>query len=237
MITDSLQLLYNINKPDISIISKICFGERQLAVMLINSNLGTCTTLGNHLFAKKKDLLQPDFSNISHRALLIAYYSAFYNYSIVGENQGDILDVVNFNLYQNIVMIGYFRTLAEKIDSMQIPLIIFDLASNEERLTKINKQDEHLGKADAIILTATTLYNNTFDKIMSKVNSDSDVFLLGPTSVLCQDLFYHKNVKYIFGAVFNETEKVLKTIEEGGGIKDIRSLMKKIYLKRPENWT
>ncbi len=231
MSTDPLQLLYKDNKPNILLIEKIIFGERQVAVLLNNKQLGTCTTLGNQLFAEKENLLNPDFTNISHRALLIAYYSACYNYIGKSERHCDITDIVDFSLYKNVVMIGYFRALAEKIDANHIPLHIFDLENNEERLTDIQWQHEFVAKADAVIITATTLLNNTFGEIVENTNKHCDVFLLGPTSILCQHILNLKNLKYIFGAVFNEYEKVLKIIKEGGGIKDIIPFMQKIYIK------
>lgn len=232
MTTDPLQLLYNNKKPDILLINKIVFGKRQLAILLNNNHLGCCNTLGNQIFAEKENLLQPDFANISHRALLIAYYNAYYNYINKSEKHCDITDVIDFNRYKNVVMIGYFRTLAQKIDENHTPLHVFDLESNEERLTDMQCQHEFVTKADAVIITATTLLNNTFSEILKNTNEQCDVFLLGPTSMLCKELFNYKNLKYIFGAVFNKPEKVLKFIEKGGGIKDITQFMQKIYVKR-----
>ncbi len=232
MNTDPLQLLYNDKKPDIQLINKLVFGERQVAVLLNSNQLGTCTTLGIQLFAKKENLLQPDFANISHRALLIAYYNAYYNYINKSEGHCDITDIIDFSLYKNIVMIGYFRTLAQKIDASHIPLHIFDLESNEERLTDMQRQHEFVANADAVIITATTLLNNTFNAILENTNEQCDVFLLGPTSILCKQLFNYRNLQYIFGAIFSKPEKVLKTIEKGGGIKDITQFMQKIYIKR-----
>lgn len=233
MTKDPLQLLFNIKKPDIEQINKIVVGSRQLAVLLNNNNLGSCTTLGNKLFATKDDLFRPDFLNISHRALLIAYYNAFYNYSTDQERYGDISEIIDFNNYSNIVMIGFFRTLVEKIDANHIPLNVFDLDKNDNRLTGLQHRDEFVTNADAIIITATTLLNNTLVDIISKTNKRCDIFLLGPSSTMSRQLFYITNLKYIFGSVYKDTEKVLKAIEDGGGIKDIMRNMKKIYLKRP----
>ncbi|MEI6696772.1 MAG: DUF364 domain-containing protein [Bacteroidota bacterium] len=235
MSIDPLQLIYNSNKPNPSLIKKIIFGERQLVVLLKNEHLGSCTTLGNHLFADIEILNQPDFTNISHRAMLISYYNAYYNYSNKSEGHCDITDIIDFSKYSHIVMIGYFRTLAKKIDDNNIPLYVFDLENVGERLTDMQLQLEYLGNADAVIVSATTFLNNTFGKILENTNSNCDVFLLGPSSILCHQLFSFKNLKCIFGAAFIEPEKVLSTIEEGVGIKDIRPYMQKIYIKSTES--
>ncbi|MFZ4401183.1 MAG: Rossmann-like domain-containing protein [Bacteroidales bacterium] len=232
---DPLQLLFYNYKPDISLINKIIFGKRQVVVLFNDNNLGSCTTLGNEIFAEKGNLLCPDFKNISHRALLIAYYNALYNNSNKSDGHFDITEIIDFRKYNKLVIIGFFRTLVEKLDANYISSHVFDLHIANERITNIQFQNKCISVADAIIVTATTLLNNTFTNIIENTNSNCDVFLLGPTSILSKQLFFYPNLKYIFGTVYEDTEKVLKIIEKGGGIKDISSFMKKTYMKRPEN--
>lgn len=231
MKSDILKSFFKLNFPDIGQIKKLVFGKRHIGVLLNNNQLGTCATLGNVLLAKKEDLLQPDFDNLSHRALLIAYYNACYNYNYKLIGKSDITDILDFSHYKKVVMIGYFRTLVVKLDALNIPLYVFDLEDIEERLTDMKLQGTYLTQAEAVIVTATTLLNNTLDRIVEQTNKNCDIFLLGPTSIMNSHFFKLRNLKYIFGSVFTESEKVLEIIAKGGGIKDISGNMQKKHLK------
>jgi uncharacterized protein (DUF4213/DUF364 family) len=228
---DPLEFLFNHTKPQIQNVKEFVFGSRQIAVLLENNQLGSCATLGLPLTANISCLQSPNFNNLSHRALLIAYYNANFNYCHNVNGNFDIFDIINFTNYKNLVMIGYFRSLTEKLDALNIPLHIFDLENNDDRLTDINLQPEILGKANALIITATTLLNNTFTGICSKIADNADVFLLGPSSILCNILLNEFKLKYIFGTVYNQPEAVMQIIKNGGGIKDFSPLMQKIYIK------
>ena len=81
-------------------------------------------------------------------------YLGITNYNYIDKSEGhyDITDIIDFSKYSHVVMIGYFRTLAKKIDDNNIPLYVFDLENVGERLTDMQLQLEYLGNADAVII-------------------------------------------------------------------------------------
>lgn len=232
---DLLQQFFYKYKPQKDTIKKLILGERQLIVQLKNNNIGTCTTLGNKLFALIENVEEPDFENISHRALLIAYYNAQFNNTIKPDSFNDISEIIDFNNYAYIVMIGFFRSLAEKIDRMKIPLNVFDLDSDDTRLSEMNEMPVSINKAYAIIITATTFLNQTFENIIKNARNNCDVFILGPSSIMHPFFFNFPKIKYIFGSSFSDTEKVIQIAENGGGIKDMINFMQKKYIRNHNN--
>ena len=127
-------------------------------------------------------------------------------------------------------MIGNFRPLIRKFNAIGISLNVFDLENNDAYLIDSKLQNEYINKADALIVTGTTLLNNTFTDIVENTSDNCNVYLLGPSNILTNELFKYKNIKIIFGAVFTNPLMVINLIERGGSIKDCLSYGKKVSL-------
>ena len=63
--------------------------------------------------------------------------------------------------------------------------------------------------------------------------SDIDIFMIGPSSIMAPELLEYKNIKMIFGAVFNKSDdRVLKIIQEDGGTRRFLKFENKRILQR-----
>ncbi len=212
-------------------IDRIVTGRKNTAIMLKNGNIGVCANFGYEISTNKDEIKKPELNNIKHRVLLNAYYNAKLNYDKKFQDSGDILDMVDFKNYNNIVMIGFFIPIVKKFKDKNIPLSIFDLLENSKELMPLSKKDEFVSNADAIILTSTTIFNKTFIGLINKSNK-ADIFMLGPSSIMHSDIFAYKNIKMVFGTVFNKYDKeVLYLIERGEGTRKFLKLGKKVFLK------
>lgn len=213
---------------DFSEIKRIVSGQRYLGVMLNNGQIGVCATLGNSYDAGSVKNSDIDLKNFEHRIILNAYYNAKLNYQNPDYIMADMLDIIDFKKFKNIVMIGYFRPIVEKLDKYSIKLNVFDLRDTEISLP-ISEQKKYLGQSDAVILTATSLFNDTYKDICK--NSSGDIFVLGPSSLMSRYLFQFNNVKYIFGSVFTKfDENVLDIIENNLGTRYFLKIGEKVVL-------
>ena len=216
---------------DISTIQKIVCGRKYSAVLLKNGNIGVCANLQNHVTVEIDDLKTPDLDKTEHRILLNAYYNATLNYSNRYEQSVDIFDGVDFTRYKNTVMVGLFRPLVQKFEDNAIPLSIFDLTKKDHALTPLEKQPAYVKNADAVILSSTTVFNRTFLHIVNSTGETCDIFLLGPSSIINRDMFQYKNIKKIFGSIFNPyDDRVLNTIKDGYGTKKFLPFGKKVSI-------
>ena len=100
-------------------------------------------------------------------------------------------------------------------------------------ITKPEKQPDFIKIAEAIILTGTSTFNNTFSNIIGWSEQGSDIYVLGPSTILHPDMFLYGNIKVLFGALFEKYDNnPLKIIQEGKGTRDFLPFMRKVYLKR-----
>ncbi|MEZ5012155.1 MAG: DUF364 domain-containing protein [Bacteroidales bacterium] len=89
---------------------------------------------------------------------------------------------MNFKEFGNIVMVGYFESLYDKFKAAGIPVRVFDISKQSEVLSDMEGLYGSLAKADAVVLTGTTIFNETFMEVVGSSSQDSSLFLLGPSN-------------------------------------------------------
>ena len=216
---------------DLQSIKDIVCGEKYVAVILKNGRLGVCSTLNNYVNIDVKDLRFPDLKNIQHRIILNAYFNAKYNYNNQYDTTIDIFDKIDFKKYKKIVMIGFFRSLVDKFEKESIDLKIFDKTENDAKLTDMTEQLSEVAKADAVIMSSTTIFNNTFLDLVNSTTDSCDIYTLGPSTLLSKEMVQYKNIKLLFGSVFEKDDiNTIKVIQNGGGTKQFMAFMDKVFL-------
>ena len=209
------------------------FGAKDVGIMLSNGNIGVCSTLCHTIEGNYSALEKPNFSNYSHRVVVNAWVNANVNYTHTQLGNNDIYEAVNFGDFENLCMVGYFGSLAERLESKGIKVKAFDLDEYNKPVEPLKNQKEELMLADAVILTATSLSNLTFANLISFIPQNAKVYLLGPSTPLSTMLFNFPNIAGMFGAQFNPFDHaVLDAIEQGGGTRSFLSRMKKVYVLR-----
>lgn len=217
---------------DIKNIKDIICGDKYVAVILKNGQLGVCATLDNYVNIDIRDLKIPDIKNLQHRIVLNAYFNAVFNYQNQYDTIIDIFDKIDFRKYNKIVMIGFFQSLVKKFENEEIDLTIFDKALQNNKLTDMSQQIIEIAKADALILSSTSVFNNTFSDLINATKDNCEIYTLGPSTILNKEMFQYRNIKFLFGSIFEPNDvNTLKIIQRGGGTKEFLPFMNKVFLK------
>ncbi len=196
---DFLQSLYKQYGFDRNFVRQVASGKRYFAIELVNGNIGVCATLGTRISESLPEFFDTGLE--SHRIILTAYYNALLNYR--SENivkAGDITEGVELRKYRRIHVIGKFDPVFERFRQMGIEFTFSDLREPEHPQNQLQHQKTLVQKADCLILSATTVYNGTFEELV-ELSPNSDKFLLGPSSVLSPELC-HWGIKGSFGVQF-----------------------------------
>jgi len=235
-VKEPLEIFYEKYGANPGLVKELVCGSRYFAVMFNDGRLGVCATLDSDYNVTINALREPDFGNTSHRILLNAYFNALINTSSRKDFQnGDVFQAVDFRKYSNIVMIGLFRPLLKKFVAAGIDISVFDKTDKEEPVLPDELQTEYIGKADVLIVTATSIFNGTFNELVNRTNSDCDVLVLGPSAVMSPLMFEYKNVKAVFGSVFNVfDDEVLSIIRNGFGTRVFACRAEKQFLLKSE---
>ena len=79
---------------------------------------------------------------------------------------------------------------------------------------------EILSRADVVALTAMTLVNGSFPRLLSYCRRDAFVVVLGPSTPLTPALFRY-GVDSLCGSVVTDEASVLQTVEQGGNFRQV----------------
>ena len=221
---------------DRSLIRRFEAGDKYTGIMLKNGNIGVCAVFGQEIDDSLLAGVRPDVTNPAHRVVLNAYYNALFNYETAGALNGDIFTVERFSRYRRIVMIGSFESLLDKLRNASIAVDTFDRLTEEEFLIPMRLQPEYLTMSDCVIITGTTISNNTFMEVTGLTPDRCDIFLLGPSNTLHPAMFGYRNIKVVFGSMFsNGDHRVLDIIRDGGGTKSFLKEVNKVYIVSPKH--
>ncbi|MDA3907437.1 MAG: DUF364 domain-containing protein [Bacteroidales bacterium] len=206
----------------------IC-GEKYVAVLFKNGNIGVCATLGQTVKADIPEKI--DLKNPEHPIFLNAYFNALLNYNQEYTEEKDIFEVIDFKFFSNIVMVGNFKPVVRRFQEADIPLFIFDKKEDEVILKEMKDQLQYIRKADAIILTATSIYNRSFIQLIENAAENVSVFILGPSAIMHPDMKNYRNVKMIFGSIFEPfDERVLDVIKANQGTRYFSPFSRKVFI-------
>ena len=220
------KLGYNPNE-----IARVIIGAKYLACHLKNGKLGICATLEQEFPSDFSFSKTPDLGYICDRILLNAWFNANLNNARNYPEDKDIFDFLSFDQYKKIVMVGYFASLVKKFNEAKIELNIFDLCEDFPDVIPMSKQKDYIKEADALILTSTSISNASFEHLINAAGNSTEIFLLGPSTILDPDMYKYPNIKKIFGMVFDGTEdEVVEMIAQDHGTPSFSKFGHKVYL-------
>ena len=230
---DPISLFLNKIKVDVSAIKDFIIGKKYACVVLNNGNIGLAANIFNVSNFDFRSIQQFDTENYTHRLFLLAYFNARLNCEKNEYTRADIFNVINFKKYKKIVMIGYSQPMYEKLKKMNIEPVVFDYSSDESFITEQNLLSENLKNANSVILTGTSIINNSFNDILKDVGNACDVFLIGPSVPLSKELFETEEIKGIFGTIFEENRQmVIDLIKQDKGTNCLKKYGKKVVLMK-----
>lgn len=155
-------------------------------------------------------------------------------------DEKDELSVSNNNTIwpiedKNVGMIGYFEPLLPFLKEKARSLRIAEHHKSREEKARETESLIHdyqeLSNCDTIIVTATSLINNSFDTIMDYCRH-AFVILLGPSAPLTTQVFCGRrpNTGIVAGRKVTDIDRVLNIVSCGGGTPFFKSCTRKVEM-------
>jgi len=140
-------------------------------------------------------------------------------YTII-QNQ-DPIGFVNLNEPKSICLVGAFHSYMHKIANSRSNLTVLEL--NEYAVPPEFKKyyrptanaSEVFQESDIIIVTGSSLANNTFDQLFSLMPQQKQVIVVGPSAGLIPDVLFSRGVHTIGTTRVVDTDLVFRAIAEG----------------------
>jgi len=200
-------------------------------------NKTSCMVLNKHINYEGRpavELLEKITSaNSIERSMALATVNALnYDFALTLSEDKDnsvMLNAFKIGEGTKVAMVGFIGPLVNIIEQRKAVLEILDYSRG------IGQKDDFYTKlrnwADVLLLTSTSVLNNTTEEILENVHQDVKTAMLGPSTPMVAEAFDHLPVHMLAGTVPLDKENLLGAIRHGMGTPVLQKYSRKSYLK------
>lgn len=138
-----------------------------------------------------------------------------------------LLDRFHIRSGVRVAMVGYFPPLVRLLEAEAVSLTIIDDARGIGDKKAFCQQLR--GWADVLLITATTIINNTTESILAHAGPELQTVLLGPSTPMVPEAFDHLPILMLAGTAIIDREQALKIIRHAGGTRALKPVSRKVY--------
>ena len=148
-----------------------------------------------------------------------------------GAVESDILDLLPVQSDDSVGMIGYFGPLVGPLKNRVQALHIFERRPDPEYgMLPDSAARDYLPGCQVVIMTATTLLNNTIDDLLDLCKEAREIAILGPSTPFMPEIFRSRGVTMLSGLQVIDPGMALRIVSEGGGTRQFGRAVRKLTL-------
>lgn len=166
------------------------------------------------------------------RCLAIALANALnHSYAMsLPDDDGDIVRDLKLTRGSKVAMVGSFLPIMTQLEKQGVEVRPYDIGKG------IGEEDSFYswarGEADALILTATSLINNSTEEVFEKLGTTTlPSMLMGPSTIASPGLYEHLGIHCCAATVVTDGAGILKDIRNGRGTAYLHRHSRKVSLK------
>jgi uncharacterized protein (DUF4213/DUF364 family) len=224
----------------------LCLGLGYTAVTLSDGGIGlsythfenkqSCMLLNKHVDYEDQPALQLlekiKSDHPVERSMALALVNAL-NYKIALDFPEDKKNKVMFEQFNigegtRAAMVGFIGPLVDLLKQKNASVEVLDrsrdMGQKEDFYTKLGNW------ADVLLLTSTSILNNTTEEILQNAHPKIKTIMLGPSTPMVAAAFEHLPVHMLAGTVPIDKENVLKAIRHGMGTPVLQKFSRKSYI-------
>ncbi len=233
------QLIGNVEDNDRrKIVTSVVIGVAFIAVEVEHSQVGLCANIaytdkgGCNVFEMAGRLagssveeifgLATEYGYVS-RSIALAAVNAIGD-ACLGSIDGDILDVLDLS-GTRVAVIGLIEPVVEALERKGCEISVFDKRNMTHPLIRpVEEMKKYVSDATFVIITATTIINDTLTEILHLSRNAKDVILMGPTTPMHGQVFKAAGVTWLAGSKVLDGRKAMQIVMEGGGTRALYRL-------------
>ena len=227
-------------------IEVLCLGLGYTAVTLSDEGIGlsythfedkkSCMLLNQHIDYESQPAVQLlekiKSDHPLERSMALALVNAL-NYKEALEYPEDKKNKIMFDKFSigegtRVAMVGFIGPLVDLLEQKKAEVEILD--SSRSLGEKKDFYARLCNWADVLLLTSTSILNNTTEEILQNVGPKVKTVMLGPSTPMVAEAFEHLPVHMLAGTVPIDKENVLKAIRHGMGTPVLQKFSRKSYL-------
>jgi uncharacterized protein (DUF4213/DUF364 family) len=136
---------------------------------------------------------------------------------------------IEFLPTDTVAMVGYVKPVAKELEKRAKELFVFDAGQSlrggdGDKIRPPKEQAHLLPRCDIVILSGTTMINNTLDGLLKMCSRAREVVLLGPSTPMFPKAYENTKVTVLAGSWWDSKskEEIFKRVSLACGISDLR---------------
>jgi len=137
--------------------------------------------------------------------------------------EGDeIFAEINLEEVKKAIVVGALIPVIKDLKEHKIPYRIAELdirtLKAEELPFFVSQEDfpREVSTADLVIISGTTLINDTLESILKQCSPKASIIIIGPTATMLPESFFLRNVSMLAGNRVVDPDEILDVLIEGG---------------------
>ncbi|NLA86305.1 MAG: DUF364 domain-containing protein [Clostridiales bacterium] len=165
-------------------------------------------------------------------AIGLATINAVFNTPKTEWDIGNVTTALDVRPHSTFGMVGEFRPILNEVRKKTDSIYVFEQdVSEDSTLYASETIPQHLPKCDVVVVTATSLINQTIDEVLSCCGNARQVCMVGPSTPLCPEVFGKYNVHLLAGSVVTNPHKMLEIVSQGGGTMSMKPAIRQVLVK------
>ncbi|MCC6347321.1 MAG: DUF364 domain-containing protein, partial [Nitrospirales bacterium] len=176
-------------------------------------------------------------------ALAAAYWSGMPPASYSLQTGKDALDDMFLLEDDHVVLVGAIAPYIRMLRKRGKPFCILEqdpavLRPEEmEFYSPAHRASEKVPLADVLVVSGTTLINDTLDSLLAMTKPGAKTVVVGPTASILPDALFQRGVHRLGGVLVTDPDRLLDVLAEGGsGYHFFGKSAEKIVLERNTPW-
>ncbi len=134
----------------------------------------------------------------------------------------DALDAVDIPEEAYVVVVGALAPFLKKLVMRDRPFTILEMDPSTLKPHEMpfylhgSRAAEVIPKADVLVITGTTLINDTLDELLHLAKPEAHIVVVGPTASLLPDAFFKRGVDLLGGISVTNPDELLDLLAEAG---------------------
>lgn len=138
------------------------------------------------------------------------------------ETGNDALETLPLPEDGYVVVVGALVPILRRLKAREKPFGILELDLRTLKPDELpfavprEKADEAVRRANLLVITGTTLINNTLEPLLAGARPGAGIVVVGPTASMLPGAFFRRGVTVLGGDTVTDPDRLLDTIAEGG---------------------
>ncbi|MGC9323606.1 MAG: Rossmann-like domain-containing protein [Desulfomonilia bacterium] len=155
------------------------------------------------------------------RSIALAAINALAAERSIGKT-GDVFDVVRVSPGETVAMVGLIEPVVRMLEDRACVVEAFDRRDMDAHcIQPTERMPEAFKHADIIIISGTTLINNSLQDLLELPNRAREIIIMGPSTPMVPEIFSTTPITFLAGARVVDAESAFRIIMEGGGTQEL----------------